>query len=60
MGSIITELFGAYTPLIDSAGNVLEGFAGVNWHWLAGFALGFLVIATLCKAFLCFLKWVMK
>lgn len=60
MTSIITQLFGAYTPLINSQGEVLQGLAGVNWGWIAGAALGIVCIVFCLKVGIMVLKAVLR
>lgn len=47
MISIINNLFGVYTPLVDSAGNYVTGLAGVDWPWIFG-ALLFAITLISC------------
>lgn len=39
MVNIITNLFGSYTPLVDSSGNIITGVSGINFTWLSGVLL---------------------
>lgn len=39
MVNIITQLFGAYTPLTDSNGLIISGVSGINFTWLSGVLL---------------------
>lgn len=44
MQEILTQLFGAYVPLVDGSGAALSGLAGVNWQWIAGVILFAIVL----------------
>lgn len=39
MRQILTDIFGKYTPLLDSAGDPVQTLAGVDWEYIAGVLL---------------------
>lgn len=47
--SVITQLFGSYSPLVDSEGAVITGIAGVDFAWLAGVFLFAIVLWSFFK-----------
>ena len=49
MITIITDLFGVYTPYVDVSGVPLSGLAGVNWPWLAGVVLFSITLLSVFK-----------
>lgn len=36
MKDAIIAVIGGYEPVLDSAGEVVSGMAGVDWPWIAG------------------------
>lgn len=47
--SVITQLFGSYSPLVDAEGVVITGIAGVDFAWLAGVFLFAIVLWSFFK-----------
>lgn len=45
MTTIVSDLFGVYTPLMDATGVPVAGLAGVDWPWITGAVL-FIVTLT--------------
>lgn len=49
MQTVINNIFGVYTPVMDSNGVIPSGMAGVDWSYVAGVVLFAVVL-------LCFFK----
>lgn len=48
MKETIISIIGGYEPVLDSAGEVVSGMAGVDWPWIAGAVL---LVAGMVAAF---------